>query len=185
MTTIAIVLVVALSPSRRALDAARKDAGLTGSVLAPFNEGARGVLYASSAEIEYPHLPVKGTVFCGPIVNDCETVAVETFPEITKFLNQQRTVLINLGSNFEFSPQEFDAVLGGITIARQRLAQQGQKSFQVLWKLPKSENFRSALAGVDNVMVKKWLEPDTLAILKHPNLVAHVHHGGASEYLWP
>jgi hypothetical protein len=176
-------------PARRSLDAARKAAGLPGSMLASAQKQAVCNIHASLEALEYPHVPKPRTVFAGPILNPVPAVAADTYPDLAAFLAQGRTVLVNMGSLFTYTPADTIAMAEALVAARKELA--GSGGLQVLWKLPDASGFQTLLdehLGLPAqrrtwVRVEEWIEPPALAVLQHPNLAVFVHHGGASEAL--
>jgi hypothetical protein len=173
------------SPYAKRLNAARNAAGLPGRTLAPIDEGAQAVIHSSLPDIEYPHVPGPRTVYAGPIFQRVPVISSSDYPELTRFLDGGVTVLINLGSMFEYTEDEVDAMATAVGMARVKLEDRG--GFRVLWKLPKATSSASILdrhfgpEGEDTVVVE-WIEPAPLAVLQHPNLVVSVHHGGASKF---
>jgi hypothetical protein len=187
LVAIAFILTLMVHPARRALDADRKVAGLSGSVLSPPGENAVCIIYASLAELEYPHVPNPRTVFAGPILTPVPPVDADTYPDMAAFLARGRTILINMGTLFKYDTDDVNGVVEGIVAARRELQHKG--GLQVLWKLPDISTFEALLderlgsptQRQEWVRIEKWINPPALAVLQHPNLVASVHHGGASK----
>jgi hypothetical protein len=173
-----------LHPKRRRLDAARNEAGISGSVLSTVGETARMTILASLPELEYPHVPAPRTVFAGPVLTPTTPVSKETYPDIAAFLDGGRTIVINLGSLFSYTERDVCAVVDAIVLARARLQDRG--GFQVLWKLRERDQYDQLIQDrlgkdTEGVRIETWIEPPALAVLQHPNLIVAVHHGGASE----
>jgi hypothetical protein len=178
------ILVMVFHPKRRALDAARGQAGIPGSVLSMRGETARAIIHPSLPEVEYPHTPNPRTFFAGPILTPTSAVSNESYPDLASFFNGGRTILINLGSLFSYSEQDVKAVAEAIVVARLRLHDRG--GCQVLWKLPEAAKYQPLLneklgSDREGVRIETWIDPPALAVLQHPNLVASIHHGGASK----
>jgi hypothetical protein len=181
-----LIFQIIASPYAKRLNAARNAAGLAGTAVAPMSEGTRVVIHASLPEVEYPHIPGPGTVFAGPIFERVPPISSKDYSELTRFLDGGRTVLINLGSLFQYTEEEVNAMATAILMARERL--QGSGGFRVLWKLPKASSFSQVLEqhfglGSEDTFVWEWIDAPSLAVLQHPNLAASVHHGGASEHM--
>jgi hypothetical protein len=177
---------IIFSSSRKKLDATRNAAGIPGSIFGEMNDGARAIIHASLPEIEYPHLLLEGTVCAGPIFEHVPPIDEVSWPELTRFLDKGKTVLVNLGSIFKYSEKEVEAMAQALVVARERMKDRG--GFQALWKLPKAGTFKGVLDKVlgeerGDILVQEWIDPPALALLQHPNLVVHVHHGGASKSL--
>jgi hypothetical protein len=174
-----------LSSPRRKLDAARKTAGLTGSILSPIHDHVVALITPSMIELEYPHVPGHNTVFAGPIVHPEEPVSEKDYPQLAGFLQAERTVLVNMGSLFQYTEDDVRSMCHGIQLARAQLRDKGRQAFHVLWKLPKKNIFMDVLQdelGNDKaIRIEEWIDPPLLAVLSHPNVVLSVHHGGASK----
>jgi hypothetical protein len=179
-----MVICAVLHKNRRALDAARNSIGIPGTVLRPIGNKARAHIHASLMEIEYQHVPRPHTVFAGPIFEPDAPVSSMSSPDLAVFLNVSKTVLINLGTLFKYTEKDVSIFVDAISTAR--IALQDRGGFRVLWKLPQRDKFSHILdAKLGNIRqdirVVEWIEQPSLAVLQHPNLVAFVHHGGASE----
>jgi hypothetical protein len=151
-----------------------------------FGETARMAILASLPELEYPHVPNPRTVFAGPILTPTKPVSTDNYPEIAAFLDRGRTILINLGSLFTYTEADAYAIAEAIIQARARLHDRG--GFQVLWKLRELKQFEQLIRerlgeDVEGVRLETWIDPPATSVLQHPNVLAVVHHGGASEYL--
>jgi hypothetical protein len=183
------ILALIFHPARRRLDAARKDAGLSGSMLEPMGDKAECIIYPSLPEIEYPHVPHPKTVFAGPILTPEAAVSAVDYPDISAFLARGRTVFVNMGSLFTYTAADVEAMMQAFLDARQRLRQDG--GLQILWKLPRASQMTALLEeklGSEPerkqwIWIEEWIEPPALAVLQHSNIVASAHHGGASEWI--
>jgi hypothetical protein len=178
------ILYLLLHPKRRILDAARKEAGLSGSVMSKPGETARITILASLPELEYPHVPAPRVMFAGPILTPVGPVSNDMYPDIAKFLDAGRTIVINLGSLFSYTERDAFAIADAIVLARAQLEDRG--GFQVLWKLRERAQFQQVILNrlgenVVGVRIETWIEPPAMAVFQHPNVVACVHHGGASK----
>jgi hypothetical protein len=191
---LALLLLSVFSSSRRALDRARGEFGLTGSVLTPATNDAACILCPSLPELEYPHVPLPRTVFAGPIVAPMPAVsAADPDPanaELARFLDRARTVHINLGTLYKYTEADVRALARGLARVQRLLNELGRERVQVLWKLPHKDRFTAVLEEElgdehPDVRVEEWIAPQSLAVLAHPNVVASVHHGGASECASP
>lgn len=90
-----------------------------------------------------------------------------------------------MGTLFHFNEEDIRRVVAAIVEARGRLSSRGK--FQVLWKLPRANSFADILdeaftSAEDRaaVRVEEWIALPTLSVIQHSNLVAWIHHGGAS-----
>ncbi|ETS81666.1 hypothetical protein PFICI_06668 [Pestalotiopsis fici W106-1] len=96
---------------------------------------------------------------------------------------QKPTVVVNLGSLFTYSEER------AITMAAAIGWLLDHTDFQVLWKMAPHNDFGDAYAAPLQEFVKQerlkishWLPIDTLGLLEAGNVVAFIHHGGASSY---
>ena len=119
----------------------------------------------------------------GPIVLDTTPVGV-CDPELDRWLNRGETVLVCMGTHFHYSESQVKAVVLGFLSA----VAHGSDT-QLLWKLPNKSQFEDLFEEVlkdprdrDRFRIVDWLEADPASIMKHPNVVAWVHHGGANSY---
>lgn len=184
--SIAIIYRIVSSGSRKSLEAARKEAGVPGSLLATSDKGAEAFLLASMAEMEYPHLPMTKTVYCGPIIRHVPPISPIEYPEIHRFLDQKRTVVLNLGTLFTYNDRDVKAIVSAMGAARRSI----KGGFQLLWKLPHASNFSSIIEDGfgsekdrEETLVREWLDPPALAILQHPNVACLISHAGANSLI--
>lgn len=142
------------------------------------------MICASVKEMEYPHVAPPNVVYPGPILVPIPPLSAKKHPDLASFLDRDRTIVINMGSNFWYTEEDVENVADAIVLARKQYADEG---FQVLWKLNGKEGFETLLERrlgkelLDSVRTEDWIEPPALAVLQHPNVVAFVNHGGASE----
>ncbi|OHF03134.1 hypothetical protein CORC01_01518 [Colletotrichum orchidophilum] len=119
----------------------------------------------------------------GPIVVSVASAA-EQDPELAGWLARAPTVLVNLGSLFEYDAGRARDMAGALEVVMERTG------VQVLWKL----NAAAGLRGKDweplverfieggRLRVSKWLSVDPTALLETGDIVVSVHHGGANCY---
>lgn len=108
---------------------------------------------------------------------------VQQDAELFNWLQQRPTVLINLGTLFRYNRTRADIMAECI---RDLLE---ETDIQVLWKLAwETEVADKKLPMLDRfvaegrVRITDWLTADTVSILEVEQVVAFVHHGGASSY---
>ena len=180
----AFIWIVVTHPRVRALGRARSQAGIRGHVMDRSFHKLPFFICSSARELEFPHIPADNVVYPGPILIPVPPLTRESYPKLGEFLDRDRTIIINLGSNFWYSNEDVVSVADAIVDARRCCPTKAK--FQVLWKLNGKKAFEVLLleklaAEGDAVRVEEWIEPPTLAVLQHPNVVAFVNHGGASE----
>jgi hypothetical protein len=119
-------------------------------------------------------------VACGPIFRSSAPAADQDL-ELAAWLTQAPTVLINLGSTVDYSPDSARELLGAIKTLLEN------SKVQVLWKFNKrgeySEDvFLEASKEIKDgrLRVEKWLGIDPAAMMETGNIVVSVHHGGAN-----
>lgn len=99
-------------------------------------------------------------------------------------MQQQPTVLVNLGSEFSYTVERGTAMAETLAQVLTEVPE-----LQILWKCRKEGNFddsflEPARAHIDSgrLRVVAWLDVDPTALLKSGHIVLSVHHGGASCY---
>ncbi|KAL1743926.1 hypothetical protein HDZ31DRAFT_10905, partial [Schizophyllum fasciatum] len=175
---------VLMSPELKALNDARVSRGCPaqhpGMGLTHVAPG-RLYLTAGVPEIDLPFNKPANLHLCGPILCDFAPLS-QSDPELSDWLDRGETVLVIMGTHFEYSEpvarRVLIGLLGGIA-----------PSTQILWKVPN----RDALQGLfdellttgrdrERVRVVTWFDAEPAAILEHENIVCYVHHGGANSY---
>jgi hypothetical protein len=183
---VGILLVKTLTSNPRVdeLEKLRAAANMEGPVVRDGTE-LEFVLIPSVPAMEYPHEPMEKVVYVGPMLADAPDIN-ESHPTLARFITRARTVHLNMGTLFRYTEDDVRAVVEAVVDVRARMATRG--GFQVLWKLPRKANFDALLESLwpdeetkDSVLIQEWLEPPSIAILQHPNIVVSVNHGGASE----
>ena len=142
------------------------------------------MICASVKEMEYPHVSEKNVVYPGPILTPIPPLSSEQYPELAKFLDRKRTIVINMGSLFWYTHSDVENIAEAIVRAQHELPE--KTTFQVLWKLNGKDKYEELLSTkfggiLEDVRTEEWLEPPALAILQHPNVAGFVNHGGANS----
>lgn len=124
---------------------------------------------------------------CGPISLSTASAA-ERDPELASWLERAPTILINLGTLFRYDESSAKVMAGAVRTLLE------QTDVQVLWKLGKFENrrsndefseeFHSVVSEYlgSRLRLKSWINIDPTVMLETGNIVASVHHGGASSF---
>ncbi|KAJ3810208.1 hypothetical protein F5876DRAFT_42254 [Lentinula aff. lateritia] len=141
-------------------------------------------LCPSTPELDFPVLIPDNLMLCGPIVMPTAPIQIVD-PELTAWLDQAPTVLINLGSHVTFDHSAIRELAGGFLPLLQ-----SHPNIQILWKLRPEGDIQNVLdeciennADVrERVQVVQWLQSEPYTILQHPNLICSVHHGGANSF---
>lgn len=123
---------------------------------------------------------------CGPILYPARPVE-ETDPQMAAWLEKGPTVLINTGTHDEVTLTEAREMSTALRILLNR-----DPTIRILWKLRVHRADKAvhdtitAIIGKEResgrVKVVDWLVAEPLAILRHPNVVANVNHGGANSF---
>jgi hypothetical protein len=142
----------------------------------------------SSRDADFPVSVIPDNIKpCGPMLLSTASAAQQD-PELASWLDRAPTVLINLGSMFDYDEQRAIAMVGAIKTLLE------QTDVQVLWKFNKreyhipvaefAEDFLSTVSQYlgSRLRVESWISIDPTVILETGNIVASVHHGGSSCY---
>ncbi|KAI0098013.1 UDP-Glycosyltransferase/glycogen phosphorylase [Nemania sp. FL0031] len=118
----------------------------------------------------------------GPITLSLGTVE-EQDKELASWLKRAPTVLVNLGSGYEFSEESATAMAKAIEKVLQA------SNVQVLWKIKKDSSYDDhfmdpllTYTHTGRVKIERWLAADPTALLESGHVIASVHHGGSGCY---
>jgi len=144
---------------------------------------AAHVICPSVREIDFPLVVPDWLGLYGPIVLDTTTIETSD-PELYQWLNRGKTVIMCMGTHFHYSESQVKAVIGGFLRAIDH-----NSNTQFLWKLPDRSKFESLIEEMlkdprdkERFRIVNWFEADPASIMKHPNIIAYVHHGGANSF---
>ena len=134
-------------------------------------------------ELDFPLVIPDNMGLYGPIALDAGPIeAVD--PELNRWLGMRETVVMCMGTHFLFSETQVQAVINGFLRAVNH-----DSDIQLLWKLPSKDKFEDLIEEAlkdsgdrERFKIVDWLEADPSSIMKHPNVVTYVHHGGANSY---
>jgi len=134
-------------------------------------------------EIDFPLVVPKNLGLYGPIVLDTNPIEIVD-PELNQWLNRGETVVMSMGTHFNFSEPQVKAVIDGFLGAVNH-----DSNIQILWKLPNKSGFENMIGEAlkdlkdkDRFRIVDWFQADPASIMKHPNVVAYVHRGRANSY---
>ena len=176
---------IATSPAISNFIKYRNAHGLLGQV--PIMKVARTraehVICPGVREIELPLFVPDFLGLYGPIVLD--TTPIETAePELNKWLDRGEAVIICMGTHFHYSESQVKAIISGLLGGINR-----DSNTQFLWKLSDKSKFESLIEEAlkdprdkERFKIVDWFDADPASIMKHPNVIAYIHHGGANTF---
>ena len=184
MASVVLIYKIVTSPDLSGLIKYRNARGLPGrlpSDTAPTR--AVHVTCPGIRELDYP-LVIPGNLgLYGPIILDTNPIEVAD-PELNRWLDRRETVVMCMGTLFTYSESQVRAVINGFLIAANC-----HSDIQFLWKLSNKSKFEDLIEELlkdpvdkEKFRIVDWIEADPASIMKHPNVVAFVHHGGANSY---
>ncbi|KAF5367769.1 hypothetical protein D9758_009823 [Tetrapyrgos nigripes] len=177
-----LILQYVTSSTVKSYNKMRKDVhGLTQALI---GQPSRDIpfIFPAFPETEFPGFVFPPNVLlCGPIVLPSAPVEV-CDPETSRWLNRpgMKTVLVNLGSHVLSNIEHIRELGGGLRILLSKF-----NDVQVLWKVMEDGEIQDVLAQVvdpEKIKIVSWLEAEPGAILRHPNVICSVHHGGANSF---
>jgi hypothetical protein len=184
MASLALTWKAVTSPEIPAFNKYRNAHGLTGHLpLLSAPTRAAHIICPAIRETDFPLSIPDNLALYGPIILDSAPIEVSD-PELNHWLEGGETVLMCMGTHFHYSESQVRAVIQGFLNA----VPHGSNA-QFLWKLSNKPDFENVIEEVLNDPMNKerfkiveWLEADPVSIMKHKNVVAWVHHGGANSY---
>ena len=88
------------------------------------------------------------------------------------------------GAYFHYTKSQVNAIINGFLRAANH-----DLNTHFLWKLSDKAKIANVIEEAlkdprdkDRFRIFDWLEADPASIMKHPNVVACIHHGGANSY---
>ena len=89
-----------------------------------------------------------------------------------------------MGTHFHYTKSQAKAVISGFLSGINH-----DSNTQLLWKLSDKSKFESPIEEAlkdprdkERFKIVDWFEAVPASIMKHPNVIAYIHHGGASSY---
>ncbi|TRM63410.1 glycosyltransferase family 1 protein [Schizophyllum amplum] len=151
--------------------------GLDGMYVSP----ERTYITPGIREVDVPFDQPSTLHLCGPISADFVSVH-ESDPELVAWLDRGETVLMIMGTHFDYDEPLARRVLEGL------LGGVGAET-QILWRVPNRHELGAVFDEMlttardrDRVRAVTWFDAEPAAILEHENVVCYVHHGGANSY---
>jgi len=182
LATLVLIYKIATSPRISGLIKYRNAHGLPGGLPASLIRGS-STICPCVTELDFPLVIPDNLGLYGPIVLDANPIEVAD-PELNQWLSKAETVVMCMGTHFQYTESHVKAIINGFLGAVNR-----DSGTQFLWKLSNKSQFESLIEEIlvdlrdkDRFRIVDWLEADPASIMKHPNVVAFVHHGGANSY---
>ncbi|KAI1267684.1 hypothetical protein F5Y18DRAFT_378439 [Xylariaceae sp. FL1019] len=171
-----------MTPTPRELQSYLKSKGLKPSSLLNFRDDVVKITQTlPEASLPVDKIPANTTAVGAMILDSAP--AIEQDPTLVAWLGRAPTIVINFGSLFAYSAERAETMA---SVVQQILT---KSDLQVLWKMAPISDFGNAFAASlqpyiegDRLQIMLWLPIDTLTLLETDNVIASVHHGGASSF---
>lgn len=180
---IRLIFCLVTSAHLKTISTAREQCGLK-NLPEIFETGAEGIHHLTPATptTDFPLFIPDNVTPCGPIL--LPTLSLDdSDPELSAWLDKGPVVLINLGTHAHVDAEGVRQMGGAIRILLDR-----DPNVRVIWKVISQGDIRDVIPEVlgkemdgGRVKIVTWLNAEPLAILRHPNLVCSVNHGGANS----
>ena len=89
-----------------------------------------------------------------------------------------------IGTHFHYTESHVKAVISGFLSGINH-----DSDTQLLWKLSDKSRFEGLIEEAlkdprdkQRFKIVDWFEADPASIMKHPNVIAYIHHSGANSY---
>ena len=181
MASLAFIYKLVTSPKISELTKYRNTHGLQGQFpVHTAGDRAAHIICPGLRELEYPLVIPDTLGLYGPIVLDANPVEVVD-PELDRWLGRRETVVMCMGTHFHYTESQVTAIANGFLGAINH-----NSNIQFLWKLSDKAKFENLIKGVledkERFRIVDWIEANPASIMKHPNVIAYIHHGGANSY---
>jgi hypothetical protein len=184
MAALVLIYKVVTSPEVSEFIKYRNEHGLPGRI--PMDTApARAVhiVCPGLRELDYPLVVPDTLGLYGPIVLDTNPVEVVD-PELNRWLDKRETVMMCMGTHFHYTESQVKAIINGFLSAANH-----DTNTQFFWKLSDKARFEDLIEEAlqhpkdkERFKIVDWIEADPASIMKHPNVIAYIHHGGANSY---
>ena len=89
-----------------------------------------------------------------------------------------------MGTHFYYTESQVKAIINGFLSGINH-----DSNTQILWKLSDKSKFEGLIEDElkdprdkERFKIVEWFEVDPASIMKHSNVIAYIHHGGANSY---
>jgi len=184
MASLVLTYRVATSPEVSELVKYRNAHGLSGwlPMEAPYTR-KRHIICPSVRELDFSLVVPDNLGLYGPIVLDTSPIEVAD-PDMNRWLDRGETVVMSMGTHFHYTESQVKAVIDGFLSAVSH-----NLNTQFLWKLLDKPRFGPLIEEAlkhqrdrEKFKIVDWLVADPFSIMRHPNVIAYIHHGGANSY---
>jgi hypothetical protein len=131
-------------------------------------------------ELDFPITLLPNIGLYGPVTLDSTPLSKED--ELSEWLDQGKTIMMSMGTHFRYSEAQVRNTIRGFRAGT-------SSTDQVLWKLPGMAKFKHILdeeleneGKKERFRIVEWIDADPGEVMRHGNVVAYVHHGGANSY---
>ena len=178
----ASVLLILTHPDVKELRSYRHSHGLPGKLPISGSSVGRSVhaLCFGLPELEFPITLPPNVGLYGPVTLD--SVPLSREDELTTWLDGGKTIVMSMGTHFYYSEAQVRNTIRGFIAGT-------SSTDQVLWKLYEKAKFQYILdEELENEPAKErfrivgWIDADLGEVMRHENVVAYVHHGGANSH---
>jgi len=184
MATLMLTYRMATSPEVSELVKYRNAHGLSGwlPMEAPYTRKLH-IICPAVRELDFPLVVPDNLGLYGPIVLDASPIEVAD-SEMNRWLDGRETVVMCMGTHFHYTESQVKAVIDGFLSAVSH-----DSNTQFLWKLLNKAKFEHLIEEAlkhqrdkQRFKIVDWFKADPISIMRHPNVIAYIHHGGANSY---
>ena len=173
-----LVWKMATSPVVSEFNKYRKAHGLPGRlpIARTVRTHAAHVICPGVREIDLPLVVPDSLGLYGPIVLDTAPIGT-AYPELNQWLDRGVTAVMCMGTHFHYTESQVKAIISGFLSGINH-----DSDTRLLWKLFDKSRFESLIEEAlkdprdkERFKIVDWFEADPASIMKHPNVIAHIH----------
>ena len=131
-------------------------------------------------ELDFPIALPPNVGLYGPVTLDSTPLSKED--ELSEWLDKGRTIMMCMGTHFHYSEAQIRNTIRAFVAGT-------ASTDQILWKIRNKAKYQHIIdEELENENLKErfklveWIDADPGEVMKHENVVAYVHHGGANSY---
>ena len=169
-------------PDVKELTNYRHSHGLPGKLPLVGHSVARSIhsLSFGLPELDFPITLPPNVGLYGPVTLDSTPLSKED--ELSEWLDKARTIVMCMGTHFHYSEAQIRNTTRAFVAGT-------SPTDQVLWKIRNKAKYQHLLdeeleneSAKERFKIVDWIDADPGEVLRHGNVVAYVHHGGANSY---